>query len=75
MSTCAILNTITWTLLWFNFQLHMVSLALSDVHYATLAVGRGDIKQAHRLSRRAVKLRRFGYPLLKFMPQARRLFW
>lgn len=72
---CAISALVSWVAIWINFQFQMVNLALNDVYYATLAVGRGDTAYAHKLSRRSVRLRRFGYPLLWFLPHAKRLFW
>jgi hypothetical protein len=66
---------VTWTMIVGNFQIQMLNLALNDVYYATLAVGRGDVVTAHKLSRRARRLRRWTWPTRCAFPQSKRLFW
>jgi len=66
---------LTWTAIVSNFQMQMMAIALNDMHYAILAVGRGDAEAAHKLSRRARRLRRWTWPTRCAFPQSKRLFW
>lgn len=69
-----LISIVTWLFILINLQLQVMNLALSDTYYATLAVKRADTEYAHKLFRRATRLRRWAWPWTRILPQGDRLY-